>query len=333
MKLPTISIIIPTLNAQKALKTCLNSVKRQDYPKSKIKLIIADGGSTDHTINVAQSFNAKIVHNPLKTGEAGKAVAIKHVTTKYLCLLDSDNILPDKFWLKFQIQILQSNLKLIGVEPIAFTYRRQAGFIERYSALIGANDPYAFVTGVYDKKNYINYRWTDLNIKQFDKGDYIQVILDPKLTLPTIGANSTIYKSSFLKKNLTSDYLFDIDILQSSSKPIYFAKSKTTITHTFCESSVSKFIKKQQRRLTDYYHYQKLRRYSWQKVKPTKFILYSISLILPLKDSLIGFSHQPDPAWLFHPLACLITLFIYSIVTIKFRLGLLKPLNRRQWKQ
>ena len=176
---PTVAFIIPTLNSEKVIGTCLQSITRQLYPSSKINIIIADGGSTDKTLAMAKKYQTKIVKNILKTGEAGKAVAIKVANTKYVCLLDSDNILPQKNWLKNQIQILESNPKLIGSEPWTFTYRKQAGFIERYSALIGTNDPYTFVTGVYDKKNHLNNRWTGLDIDQIDKNKYIQVTLRP----------------------------------------------------------------------------------------------------------------------------------------------------------
>ncbi|MBI5183738.1 MAG: glycosyltransferase [Nitrospinae bacterium] len=38
--------IIPTLNSARILRDCLDSVAIQDYPKEKIEIIIADGGST-----------------------------------------------------------------------------------------------------------------------------------------------------------------------------------------------------------------------------------------------------------------------------------------------
>jgi hypothetical protein len=238
------------------------------------------------------------------------------------------------------IKPLMFNQNLIGSEPIRFTYRRQAGFIERYSALIGANDPFAFVTGVYDRTNYINHRWTDLHPPQTDKDQYIIIELQPNKIIPTIGANGTIFRTSFLKKHLQSKYLFDIDVitqvLHQTQKSLYFAKVKTSIIHSFCEASIRKFIRKQQRRLTDYFVYQNIRQYNWQKINnfgAIKFSLYSALIIPALLDSARGFINKPDPAWFFHPLACLITLSIYGIVTIKSKLGLLKPLSRQQWHQ
>ena len=335
-----ISFVIPTLNAGLVLESCLKSIKRQTISPKDYEIIIADGGSTDNTLNIAKVFNSKIVKNPLKTAEAGKAVGVKKALGKYIALIDSDNILPTPNWLKTNLDILEQDNSLIGTEPLFFTYRPNAGFIEKYSALIGVNDPYAFVTGVYDRKNYINYKWTGLKINQVGNNKYIKIELKPNSLIPTIGANGTIFKSSFLKENLNSDYLFDIDIisnyLNTSQSSIYFAKVKQGIIHTFCESSIKKFIRKQNRRITDYYYYQNFRKYDWSKTNKfgmVKFILYTILIIPSVFDSMRGFLHKPDFAWFFHPIACFITLYLYTINTIKKRLGLLKQLDRQTWQQ
>jgi len=333
-----ISFVIPTLNAASVLETCLKSIKRQNLKNYEI--IIADGGSTDNTIKVAKKYHAKIVKNTLKTAEAGKAVGVKNAIGKYISLIDSDNILPTKNWLKTNIDILENDQNLIGTEPLFFTYRPHAGFIERYSALTGVNDPYAFISKVYDRQNYINFKWTGLKIEQIDNNQYIEIKLKPNFPIPTIGANGTIFRSDFLKNNLKSDYLFDIDIiadyLNKNKKPIYFAKVKQGIIHTFCESSIKKFIRKQNRRITDYFSYQNLRQYNWNQTNKSgilKFIFYTGLIIPMLFDTLRGLFHKPDLAWFFHPLACLITLYIYSTIFIKNKLGILHSVNRNNWKQ
>jgi glycosyltransferase involved in cell wall biosynthesis len=333
-----ISFIIPTLNAASVLETCLKSIKKQNLKNYEI--IIVDGGSTDDTLKIAKKYHAKIFKNPLKTAEAGKAVGVKKATGKYIALIDSDNILPNKNWLQKNINILKKDSSLIGTEPIRFTYRPKAGFIERYSALTGVNDPYAFVSGVYDRQNYINLKWTGLKIDQIDKDQYIKITLKPNSPIPTIGANGTIFRSDFLKTNLKSDYLFDIDIiaqvLNQTQKPIYFAKVKQGIIHTFCESSIKKFVRKQNRRITDYFNYKNLRQFNWSQINKSgilKFTFYTILIIPVIFDTFRGFIHKPDIAWFFHPLACFITLYLYTINTIKNKFGLLKQLNRSQWQQ
>ena len=95
---PSISIITPTYNSAKTLTFCLDSIKTQDY-HGDIEIIIADGGSTDTTLEIAQKYTDNIYPNPLKTGEAGKAAGVKHAKNEIVALIDPDNILPSKDWL------------------------------------------------------------------------------------------------------------------------------------------------------------------------------------------------------------------------------------------
>lgn len=334
----TLNIIIPTLNAANFLESCLASIKKQNF--TDYQILIVDGGSTDQTLAIAKKFKAKVLPNPLKTAEAAKAIGVRASKSDYVALIDSDNILPDKSWLKTNLDILKSDSSLVGSEPIKFTYRPQSGFIERYSALIGANDPYAFITGLYDRYSYLSGTWTGLKIEHIDKGKYLKVKLESNTLLPTIGANGTIFKTKFLQDNLDSDYLFDIDILshylQTHQSPLYFAKVKQGIIHTFCESSIKKFYRKQNRRITDYFYYQKLRHFDWSssnRFGVIKFILYVLPLFPMLYDTLKGFIRKTDMAWFFHPLACYLTLYLYTLNTFKKRLNLLKEVNRQQWQQ
>jgi len=329
----SVSFIIPTLNADKVLTKCLRSIARQ-VTKLKYEIIIADGGSTDKTISIAKKFKAKIVKNKLKTAEAGKAVGVKHAKGQYICLIDSDNIIPTTNWLEKMI-LPFSDPKIIGSEPISFTYRKNAGLIERYSALIGANDPYAFVTGIYDRQNYINFRWTDIKLETKNFKDYIKIKLQKNKAIPTIGANGTIFRKE-LFKNFKSDFLFDIDLITQAlitNSPLYFAKVKVGIIHTYCENSIKKFIRKQNRRIVDYYTYQNLRIFNWTTTSPLKFIFYTILILPPIYHSFVGFIHKADSAWFFHLPACLITLYVYLINFAKKKLNIIQPLNRDKWQQ
>lgn len=331
MTSPQISIIIPTLNADKVLESCLKSIKKQSYKKYEI--IIADGGSSDNTLIIAKKYHCIVIKNKLKTAEAGKAIGLKKAKGEFVALIDSDNILPDKNWLSLMLLPFKDS-EIIGSEPIAFTYRKNAGFIERYSALLGANDPFAYFNGNYDRYSYLSNKWTKLKLETVDKKSYLKLKIADCRFLPTIGANGTIFRKDFLNKFFKGNYLFDIDILAMAPKPLYFAKVKTGIIHTFCESSLSKFIKKQRRRLTDYYIYKDKRLYQWQSQSHIfGFTLYSLLIIPSLFDSIRGYIKKPDFVWFFHPLACFLTWWIYFIITLKYKLNLLKATNRHQWQQ
>ncbi len=52
--MPTISIVIPTLNEEAFLPTLLDSIKKQSF--TDYEIIVADAGSKDKTIDIAQEY-------------------------------------------------------------------------------------------------------------------------------------------------------------------------------------------------------------------------------------------------------------------------------------
>lgn len=312
---PLLSVIIATRNSSLTLNDCLASLEKQDY--KNYELLVIDAHSNDSTQKIAKKYNAKIYTNFLKTAEAGKAIGLKKSRGKYILLLDSDNMISKTNYLSSSIRLLQNNPSCIGSEPWAFTYRKNAGFIERYSALIGANDPYAWFANKSDKINYLSTKYPHKDLIFKAHPNYLILKLNNYLKIPTIGANGTIFRTDFLKKYQTGNYLFDIDILNIAVKkhPVNFIKLKQGIIHTYCESSVKKFIKKQTRRINDFYLYKTQRSTNWDTKTTSStnlsFIFYSFSLLLPLATSFYGYSKKPDIAWFFHPFACILTSVIY----------------------
>ena len=161
-KLPSISIIIPTYNSAKTLSLCLKSITVQEY-EGETEIIIADGGSTDSTLEIAEKYTNKIFPNPLKTGEAGKAVGVKHAKGKILALIDSDNILPEKYWLQKMIEPSKDS-DIAGTEPLYYTHRKEDGYITRYCAMLGMNDPLCLFLGNYDRMRLITNKWTEVPV-------------------------------------------------------------------------------------------------------------------------------------------------------------------------
>jgi len=333
--LPSISIIIPTYNSSKTLPLCLESIAAQDYPKDKIEIIIADGGSTDSTLEIAGKYTDSIYSNPLTTGEAGKAAGVKHSKGEIIALIDSDNILPSRDWCFRMTEPFQDK-EITGTEPLYYTYREEDGYITRYCALLGMNDPICLFLGIYDRMCMITNKWTEAPVVVEDKGNYLKIELNEK-KLPTMGANGFLVRRDALTECSMGDYLFDIDIVYEliTLKKNRFAKVKVGIVHIFAED-VFTFIKKQRRRIRDYSYYkeQKLRKYPWgrlEKLKLFKFIVYTVA-VLPLVFQLLrGYEKKQDRAWWFHVPACWITMGVYTVGTIANVLET-KPEDRKKWK-
>ena len=339
---PVISVVIPTLNSERTLKECLRSICSQDYPAEKIEIIIADGGSTDSTrdiVRLVQSDSAvrmAVVPNALKTGEAGKAAGLKSAKGELVAFIDSDNILPDKGWLKRMVEPFADS-EVAGAEPLEYVCRSNDGYITRYCAFLGMNDPLCLFLGNYDRYSALTGKWTGMPYFAEDMGPWFKLKLDPR-RFPTMGANGFIIRREALGWCQPGDYLFDIDIiceLLLTRPGMRFAKVKTGIIHVF-SGDIRTFIRKQKRRLRDYRHYNRLglRKYPWKSVDKAgvlKFVLSCVTVVPLLSQSARGYMRRPNSAWLFHPVACWLTLIVYGFGTLTGFLG--GELKREGWSQ
>jgi len=317
-ELPSISIVIPTYNSERTLAQCLESIARQDYPREKIEIIIADGGSRDKTLEIAKKFGVdRILHNRLRTGEAGKAVGVEAAKNEIILLQDSDNILNERDWLRRMVEPFD-DASIIGAEPLCYTYRKEDSFITRYCALLGMNDAICLYLGNYDRYSYVTGKWTELLVKTRDNGDYLLLELDER-NIPTIGANGFLVRARALKKVDYEPYLFDIDVVYQliGMGQNRFAKVKIGIVHLFADN-FGMFMRKTYRRIRDYLFYekQKMRKYPWRRqgrLRLLTFVLNTLLTIPIVKDSVKGYRKMPDKAWAFHLLACWTTLVIYTL--------------------
>ena len=97
---PKVSVVIPTLNSERYLDECLGALLTQDYPRERLEIVIVDAGSTDRTLEIATHHGVdRMLENPLRTGEAGKAVGIRVATGELICLIDSDNVVVGDDWM------------------------------------------------------------------------------------------------------------------------------------------------------------------------------------------------------------------------------------------
>ncbi len=340
MYLPKISIITPTLNSHKTIGDCLKSIGIQDYPKDKIEVIIADGGSVDGTVEIVKNAgisNLVIFENKLKTGEAGKAVGTKAAAGEIIAFIDSDNILPSVDWLRRMVESF-SDPEIIASEPIEYTYRKTDGYITRYCALMGMNDPLCLFIGNYDRINVLSGRWTGLAHAETDMGSYLKIGFQ-KGILPTIGANGFFIRKAALDAYGAGDYLFDIDVMADildKTNILKMAKVKVGIIHVFA-GGVNDFVRKQNRRIRDYGYYKKLglRKYKWNKTGLAgllKFAIFSVLVFPLLAQALLGAAKKRDIAWFFHVPACVLTFYIYLFASLQ-NLFVLRPLSREGWQK
>jgi glycosyltransferase involved in cell wall biosynthesis len=336
---PLLSVIVPTLNASRTLPDCLRSIRSQRFDQDRIEIIVADGGSSDDTLDIARRHGVRlIVPNRLVTGEAGKSAGIAASTGELLALIDSDNVLDDPDWLS-RMTAPFADPSICASEPILYTVRSSDPAMTRYFALLGMNDPLCLFLGNYDRYSHVTGRWTDMPVTTHDRGDYLKVTLSPE-TLPTIGANGFVMRRSLLDHVSWTPYFFDIDIMQQAIQAGHtnIAKVKCGIVHLYGRG-LGDFARKQRRRINDFLFFAKSNRrtYPWTRQRRLGIVLFVASCltVLPLAvQALRGFTRRPDRAWWFHIPACWITLAVYGSAAIERVItGRAAQTNRGQWRQ
>lgn len=333
-----LSVIIPTLNSGATLEACLRSITGQDMPRDRYEIVLADAGSTDDTLTIAQTCGVdQITSNPLKTGEAGKTAGIKVSSSELIALIDSDNILPDPSWLSRMVAPF-ADPEIVASEPLEYTSRKNDPALTRYFALLGMNDPLCLFTKNYDRFCAVTGKWTGLAVPQKDKGGYLKLALSEG-ALPTIGANGFVFRRSLLEHVSWEPYFFDIDIMHQAVLAGFphVAKVKTGIVHLYC-ARFSDFTRKQRRRIKDFLFFaqEKQRTYPWSQQKKSGVALFCLAtvLVLPLVIQMLrGFMRKPDRAWLYHIPVCWATLWLYGTATLRKALGFRQtPAQRDTWQ-
>lgn len=56
----SVSVIVPTLNEERMIGKCLESLAESDYPRDRFEVIVVDNGSRDRTLEIARSFSTRL---------------------------------------------------------------------------------------------------------------------------------------------------------------------------------------------------------------------------------------------------------------------------------
>ena len=102
---PKISVIIPFYNAHKYLTACLNSILNQTY--QNLEIILIDDGSTDNSLEIAQSFKKQdpriqIFTQKNRGPSAARNLGLKKATGDFISFIDSDDTINPDFLTKLK---------------------------------------------------------------------------------------------------------------------------------------------------------------------------------------------------------------------------------------
>ncbi len=92
MEKPTISAIIPCLNEEKTLPLCIKKAQAAFAAMAiEGEVVVGDNGSTDRSVEVAESLGARVAHQPVRGYGAALRAAAEAASGKYLIMADADD--------------------------------------------------------------------------------------------------------------------------------------------------------------------------------------------------------------------------------------------------
>lgn len=104
-KLPSVSIIIPTLNRKKVLKEALLSLNGVDYPRERLEIVVVSDGSIDGTEKMVEevkkslNYKFKLIREKRKGISHAKNVAIQNSKGEIIISTDDDCMFEHR-WLR-----------------------------------------------------------------------------------------------------------------------------------------------------------------------------------------------------------------------------------------
>lgn len=310
-KLPKVSFIIPTLNASHILPMCLLAIRGQHYPRHKVEIIIADGGSTDNTLLVANKYNAKVIKNPEVLHEHGKSRASRIARGDILFYTDADNILAHPNWLNLMVQPYLDNPNIMGFLPQTIA-APDSNSLDRYLGHL-FTDPFTWF--IYcPAANPLDYNLVYTPIKITKTYTLYQF---PISNPPLFGLSQGVGTNKrFIRSGYADDLLAGIKLIEQGGLVAYVPQAGVYHYHV---SGLGNFIKKYSWRIQNNLSQQvkgmglvnRIQYFPIQKkVRMAFFIPYTITLIFPFFDSVRLVRKYRDWVMLWHTAVCVVMVMI-----------------------
>lgn len=288
-QLPRVSFIIPTLNAALVLSRCLMAIRNQNYPQSKVEIIISDGGSSDNTVKIARKYNVKVINNPDVLHEHGKSKAAKIARGDILFYTDADNVLAHRNWLNLMVRPYMDNPKVMGFLPQTLP-APDSNAIDRYLGYL-FTDPLTWFI-YYPAANPMDY---DKVYTPIVKTKTYKVYKFPKNNFPLFGLSQGVGTHKDFQRDSnarTDDLLAGIKLIEYGGLVAYVPEAGVYHYHV---TGFSNFIRKYSWRIINNFTQEikgmgLVNRVKFftprKKLRMYLFLPYAFSIVLPLIDAI-----------------------------------------------
>ena len=312
-----VSLVLAVLNEERMLPRVLEAIQRQRFPRERLEVVVADGGSTDATRDVARRFGARVVDNPLRRAEPGGKAGIRAASNPIRIVLAADHGFPSQDWIA-RIAAVFERTDVRGVYTHVEPAPEDPPFC-RYFNLMHADPFNWFVYGPPSPREF-GSRYPVL-----ERGDDHVVYDLRRGERPLLALTQGFALRGELPENPEHEEDDILPVWEMIERGERFAYCDVGIYHHTL-AGFGDFLAKYRRRAVVALTFEgapyrdrqallsrrrRLRRWLW--------IPYALSVVAPLADALRGLARDREAVWLYHPAACLALSATMAVAVVEAR--------------
>lgn len=135
-----IAIIIPTLNEEIYIESCIDSIRSQSYPFERMDIMVIDGGSNDKTCQIVKKkaleyTNIRLIPNPKRLQSIAFNIGVANSAAPYIIRLDA-HVKYDNRYIELCLKHLESEPQLGDVGGICITDVMGDGILPKANAIL-----------------------------------------------------------------------------------------------------------------------------------------------------------------------------------------------------
>ena len=222
-----LSIIIPTLNEEKYLGNLLQFLRKQTDPLNT-EIIVIDGGSSDHTVQIAHKYEVIILNTPVSCRAVQMNIGVKNAKGKILYFVHADVLPPERFsqdiinafaagkkigmyrqkfdggpiMLKINSYFTRFNLLWCrGGDQTLFVCKKLFDSLKGFDESFVIMEEYDFIRRAIKKeKLHIFDKYTTVSTRKYNTNSYLKVLLANRkaFSLYLSGSDPKVIKKTYL---------------------------------------------------------------------------------------------------------------------------------------